>query len=415
MNVAIISRTDTGGGATLVPARLHRELRKQGIESRMIVAEKSDQSDAHTYAFPRERFLSRTLNKSLNYVLCRLGFRNINTLHTFTLTQFKPLADADVINFHNLHGDYLNYLALPRITRNKPAVLTLHDMWTFTGHCVYSFDCERWKTGCGQCPYLNVYCEMRRDVSALELKLKTSTLRRSKLHFIAISTWVQKLFLQSRLADCPIHYIPNGVDLEIFRPLHKPTCREILSLPKEKKLILFAAAQLNDPRKGGDLLAKALAELPPSIRKQSALVVMGKYLDPALHQYQMPVYPLGFIHEDRLKTIIFSACDLFVFPTRADNLPLILQETMACGLPMISFAVGGVPDLIRYGDNGLLAAPENAHELAQHIHSLLTNPPLCQHMATRCREIAESEYSITLQAERYRKLFESLLPQVSKQ
>jgi hypothetical protein len=72
---------------------------------------------------------------------------------TQAIAQHPFYQEADVLHFHNLHGGYFNYLFLPYLTRNKPAVYTLHDMWGFTGHCSYSFDCNRWQKGCGSCPY----------------------------------------------------------------------------------------------------------------------------------------------------------------------------------------------------------------------------------------------------------------------
>ncbi len=118
---------------------------------------------------------------------------------------------------------------------------------------------------------------------------------------------------------------------------------------------------------------------------------------------------LGYVSSGRLKSIAFSAADLFVFPTRADNLPLILQESMACGTPMVSFKVGGVPDLVRHGITGYLATPEDASDLSGGIVQLLEDRELRERMSQNCRAIAVEEYPIKLQARKYIELYENLL------
>ncbi len=98
-----------------------------------------------------------------------------------------------------------------------------------------------------------------------------------------------------------------------------------------------------------------------------------------------------------------------IFPTRADNLPLVLQESMACGTPMVSFKVGGVPDLVRPGITGYLAIPENAEDFCQGIMQLLEDDKAREEMSQNCREIAVEEYPLKLQAQKYVELYEKLL------
>ena len=114
---------------------------------------------------------------------------------------------------------------------------------------------------------------------------------------------------------------------------------------------------------------------------------------------------LGYIGSDRLKALAYSAADLFIFPTRADNFPIVLQESMACGTPMVSFNIGGVSELVRPGITGLLAKPEDPVNLASKIAELLEDDSLRYKMSESCRSIAVEEYSIELQAQRYIALY----------
>ena len=123
----------------------------------------------------------------------------------------------------------------------------------------------------------------------------------------------------------------------------------------------------------------------------------------------MPVLNLGYISNDRFKAIVYSAADLFVFPTRADNLPLTLQESMACGTPMVSFKIGGVPDLVRPGITGYLAQPEDTEDFCNGIVQLLEEQNLRDRLSENCRAIALEEYPLELQAQRYIELYHQVL------
>jgi glycosyltransferase involved in cell wall biosynthesis len=172
---------------------------------------------------------------------------------------------------------------------------------------------------------------------------------------------------------------------------------------------MFGADKLGDSRKGGDLLLKALELLPDSLKAEIILLTFGSGGEAMAAAAGMAVMDLGYVSNDRFKAIAYSAADIFVFPTRADNLPLVLQESMACGTPMVSFNIGGVPDLVRPGVTGYLAQPENSEDLCQRLIQLLEDQSLRQQMARNCRAIALQEYPIELQAKRYIDLYKNLL------
>jgi glycosyltransferase involved in cell wall biosynthesis len=371
----------------------------------MAVASRSKEADERVHFLSRGR---RIPHRALDLLLPRVGLNNNSTLGAFSLPKSPWFAEADVVNYHMLHGGYFNFLALPGLTRKKPGIMTLHDMWAFTGHCVYSLDCERWKQGCGRCPHPNTYPAIKRDATRLERRLKQWAYDHAQLHVVTISTWIDRLARQSILGNLPIHLIPNGIDVDLFRPRDPVECRRLLRLPEDRRLILFAAADMKDRRKGGDLLLRALALLPSTVKKNAGLVIMGRADADLLAAAEVHTYRLGFIHDDLLKAVAYNAVDVFAFPTRADNLPLVLQESMASGTPMVSFAVGGVPDLVRHGETGFIAAPEDVEEFARHLERILTDDKVRSHLGRRCREVALAEYSIGLQAQRYRELFEAV-------
>jgi glycosyltransferase involved in cell wall biosynthesis len=400
MKILHINQSDISGGAAIAGYRLHQGLLEQGIDSKMLVGTVKTDSD-RVASVRRKPRIENQLNRFTRYS----GLNYINLLSSFDIPDHKFYQDADILNFHNLHTGYFNYLAIPKLTKTKPAIFTLHDMWSFTGHCAYSYDCDRWKTGCGKCPYPDTYPEIKLDNTRLEWKLKNWVYSKSNLAIVTLSHWLTEQAKASMLNRFPIHHIPNGIDTNAYQPLDRELCKNVLGIPKNKRVLLFGAESLKDQRKGGDLLLKALQQLPQSLKSETILLTFGNGSESITSELGMQTINLGYVSSDRLKSIAYSAADLFIFPTRADNLPLVLQESMACGTPMVSFDIGGVPDLVRHMITGYLAKPEDAKDFCNGIVTLLEDLKLRQTMSVNCRAIALTQYPLELQAKRYIELY----------
>ena len=409
MKVLQINQTDIAGGAAIAGYRLHQGLLDQGIDSRLLVGAVKSTSERATM-IPRSTPNQRRLENQITRFTRRLSLNYIHIVNTFDIPKHSLYQEADILNFHNIHTGYFNYLALPALTKTKPSIFTLHDMWSFTGHCSYSYDCERWKIGCGKCPYPDIYPAIKRDSTRLEWKLKNWTYKRANLTIVTPSSWLAEQVKQSMLNHLPIHHIPNGIDTGIYQPLNPEQGRSLLGIPPGKKVLMFAAHTPNDIRKGGKLLFEVLKSLPESLRAETILLILGDGGEAFAETVGIQTLNLGFVRSDRLKALAYSVSDLFVFPTRADNLPLVLQESMACGTPMVSFNIGGVPDLVRPGITGYLAEPEDAKDFYNGIVQLLENQELRDRMRQECRKIALKEFSLELQAQRYIELYRQTLP-----
>ena len=403
MKVLHINQSDISGGAGIAGYRLHQGLLAEGIDSRLLVGTVKINSDRIAHISRRDR-----LENQLGRITWHFGINYLNLISSFDIPKHNFYKNANIINFHNLHTNYFNYLAIPSLTKEKAAVFTLHDMWSFTGHCAYSYECERWKIGCGKCPYLTTYPAIKKDNTHLEWRLKNWVYSRSNITIVTLSNWLTKQVRQSMLNRFPVYHIPNGIDTEVYQPLDTEQCRSLLGIPKNKKVLMFGAFSFKDSRKGGDLLLEALSLLPKSLKTETVLLTMGSGGETISEAVEMQTFNLGYVSSDRLKSIAFSAADLFIFPTHADNLPLLLQESMACGTPMVSFKIGGVPDLVRPGITGYLAAPEDTEDFCQGIMQLLEDKKVREEMSQNCREIAVEEYPLELQARRYVELYEKL-------
>jgi glycosyltransferase involved in cell wall biosynthesis len=404
MKVLHLNFSDLYGGAAIAGYRLHQGLRAQGIDSKLLVERKESGSGSVAPLRRKSYVEAKVATWSQNF-----GLSYISLLSRSKIEQHPFYQDAEILNFHNLHSGYFNYLALPKLTREKPAILTLHDMWSFTGHCSYSYDCDRWKTGCGKCPYPETYPSIKFDNTRIEWKLKHRVYDQSNLTIVAPSRWLVDQAKAGLLSRFDVHHIPYGIDTEAYQPLEPAHCRSLLGIPQDKKVLMFAAFLIGDTRKGSDVLVKALRALPASLKSDVLLLTIGTGSETLSEVVGMPTVNLGHVSHDRLKAIAYSAADLFLLPTRADNLPLVLQESLACGTPMVSFKVGGVPDVVRHQVTGYLASPNDAADLSQGIVELLEDQNLRDQMRQNSRAIALAEYRLQQQADRYIELYRTLL------
>jgi glycosyltransferase involved in cell wall biosynthesis len=406
MNVLQINFSDYGGGGggAIAMHRLCQGLARYQVNCKVLSKVKTLDSDQSAF-IPRLRLLEGVLKRLTK----PLGLNDLHILSTFGLHRHPFGQWANIVNTHVIHSDYFNYLALPTLANYIPTVLTLHDMWAFTGHCAYSFDCYRWQTGCGHCPHPDSYPSIQRDSTALEWRFKRCVYRQANLAVVTPSRWLQAQAQKSLLGHYPIYHIPNGLDVQTYAPIAPDLARQALDLPSDKFIIMSCAESLSDRRKGMDLLVQSLNRLPADLKTQTLLLLLGHRSTTLEQAVQLPTVSLGYVASDRLKALAYSAADLFALPTRADNLPIVLQESIACGTPMVSFDVGGISDLVRPGITGLLARAESVESFTAQITHFMGDRDLQKRLAHQCREVAVSEYSLDLQAQRYKALYETVV------
>lgn len=410
MNILHINQSDLGGGAAIAAYRLHQGLLANEVDSRLLVGEAKTQSQ-------RVKALDRwsRWENQLSRINRKLGLNYINLISSFAIPNEPIFQAAEIINFHNLHTGYFNYLAIPRLTQHKPGVLSLHDMWSLTGHCVHSYECDRWKTGCGRCPYPKEYPSIERDGTRWEWKLKQWVYAHSNLTVVANSRWTEAIAQQSLLKRFDIHYIPLGLDVNVYQPLDQQQCQQLLGLPQDKIVLMFGVFNPHDRWKGADLLIKILENLPPRWKEKVLLLTFGHQGESITEKVNLPTVSLGYVSHERLKAIAYSASDLFLLPSRAESFGLVALEAAACGKPTVAFNVGGVSDIVRPGVTGELVPPEDTSAFVSAIAKLLDDPEKYNRLSHNCREVAEKEFSIELQTERYIKLYQSILENAHSQ
>jgi glycosyltransferase involved in cell wall biosynthesis len=397
LNILHISESDALGGAARTAYKVHKRLNASGHVSRMLVGRKAT-ADPGVRRIKRNGAW-RAVDRLCGSVFDTLDWQYVLYPSSFGVVRDRWFRDADVLQLHNLHGSYFAFTALPLLTRRRPALWLLQDQWALTGHVAYSLDCERWRAGCGSCPYLDHYPRLRRDTTASLWRLKRAVYERSRLTLIVPSGWMLELVEASPLLrHFPVHRVPHGVDTEIFRPLPKAVARRHLGLPEERRIVLFCASDLNEPRKGLHLLEDALARLDE--RPLLALAGRGK------PSGRIESLALGSITDDRVLAQVYAAADVLAVPTVADALTQTAIESIACGTPCVAFDRGGVTDVVRDRETGYRAAFGDIDDLARTIRTAVEDG---DSLSARCRHVAVSEFSVGLQVQRYVALYEQVL------
>ena len=257
------------------------------------------------------------------------------------IDEIKP----EIIHLHNLHDTYVHLpLLFNYIKKHKvPIVWTLHDSWSFTGHCPYftMAKCDKWKIGCHDCPNYRDYPSSFFDNSKRMWKLKKKWFTGvENMTIVTPSQWLADLVKQSFLGEYPVRVIHNGIDLAVFKPTPSDF-REKYQIRKEKKILLGVAFDWGI-RKGLDVFVELSKRLAPE-KYQIVLVGTDEQVD-----RQLPTNIIS-IHRTQNQTElaeIYTAADVFVNPTREEVLGLVNIEANACGTPVITFNTGGSPECI---------------------------------------------------------------------
>lgn len=411
----LISTFDLSGGAARSVFRLHKGLRNLQIDSQLLVQYKTivDKSVWGAQTKPEE-WLNRARPTLDNLPLAMYrgkggGNFALQWFPESVIAKVRNLS-ANIVNLHWICG-FVQIETLSRLT--QPIVLTLHDMWAFTGGCYYAQECDRYTQSCGKCPQL--HSQRDQDVTRWVWERKRKAWQNCNLTVVTPSHWLAKCAARSTLfSHSRIEVIPNGIDISVYKPGERQKIRRWLNLPPYKYLIMFAANSLSYWRKGSEYLKIALQHLQNSaIADKVELVILGAPTsDDYLHEYQQlgfPVHVLGNLHDDIAIALACAAVDVVVVPSTQDNLPNSVMEALACGTPCVAFDIGGIGDMVEHQQNGYLAKPFHPEHLAAGINWVLADDQRHQVLSVNARMSVEKKFTQPQQAQAYTNLFTDIL------
>lgn len=419
MNICVISSSDERHGGYLAGVRLTKSLRQLGHNCIMLVADKQSDDpwvkEVGSYGYWINKLIRKSCQwfdtyQSENEYYFDL-FNDRIGVKTFSWKKCLPFkVDAFIVTWTK---DFLSVSQLSKLWEQTgvPIVLYLMDMSPLTGGCHYSWGCEAYITGCKACPALpsdkiegRAWNSLRRKYSIIQ-PMNITIAAPTKM--LADQARYSMLFKKKR-----IEKIALSVDPDIFHPGSKESMREILGLPKNKKIIYFAA-NTKEKRKGARYFIKALQELK-AVRENVAHEVF--ILTAGLQDMSSEISGmfdnkhLGVLRDDGALADSYQAADMFVCPSIEDAGPMMINEAVMCGLPVVSFGVGVAFDLVHTGITGYRAENRSPTDLAAGIISILNlSEAEYRKMSNKCREVAFDVCHPHRQVRRFELLLESII------
>jgi glycosyltransferase involved in cell wall biosynthesis len=413
LNILHVNASDINGGAARAAYRIHRTLVEHGaghgLSSQMrVISQLSDDptviSGPPTGQSPIWRRLQPRLAQQ-----ARRGFRTGNTtLHSIAwpstglgaeLQQRHHQGQADLVHLHWLGDRTLSIEEIGRLP--MPLVWTLHDQWAFCGAEHYTSPILPGETASRDERFAAGYSPASRPAHETGPDLNRRTWLRKRrawrrpIHIVCPSHWLADCARRSTLmGDWPITVIPYPIDLTVWAPCEQAQARALLGLPAERPLVLFGAMGGSaDPRKGADLLLDALQRLRSQVSgtplERLELVVFGQSRPAQPPDLGFPIHYSGHLNDDLSLRLLYAAADVFVIPSRQDNLPNTGLEAHACGTPVVAFATGGLVDVVDDRVTGALAQPFDPLSLAAAIRWVLEDPQRRQELGAAARQRAE--------------------------
>ena len=388
-NLLQINCTANWGSTGKIAEQIGRKAAERGWDSYLAYGR---------YVNPSQLKLIRVgsaINPYLHYAEQRIRDNEGQCSRLATRRLIKQIEDIkpDVIQLHNIHDHFLNYPLLFSYLNQTDikVVWTFHDCWAFTGHC-YHFvtqNCDRWKTGCHDCPLKDNLLDGSQQ--NWELKKSLFSVNRN-LTIVACSQWMADFVRESFLGNKPTSVIHNGIDLNVFRP-------EVIGVPQNKGFHILAVSNVWSRDKGIDDIYLLRKMLSPEF----VITVVG------LSKAQVQSLPEGIIGIQRTQNVrelvwLYNSADVLINPTYADTFPTVNLESLACGIPVVTYRTGGSPEAIDEA-TGVVVQQGDINALADAIKRL-KDTPLSREA---CRKRAELLFDKDRCFSQYIDLYESIL------
>lgn len=405
MKILTINTEFNRGGAAKIARTLHQALNKRDEITSYFAYSRGEKADVERtikFACLPEVYFQGLLTRCF-------GLQGYGSwFSTKRLEKFIIKENFDLIHLHNLHGYYLNLSFINFLKKMSiPVIWTFHDGWSMTGHCAYWSDCTKWKAGCGNCPDLSSYPKSFIDSTSFMWKKKKNYFSSGlNLAIVCPSQWLADRVKESFLREYQVKVIPNAVDIEIFKPKNKSIFRKKYGIPIEKKVILCLAADLKDERKGLKYFFKSLKYITA---KNWMVVTVGKVINyDKIKEIDIEIKQMGYIDDKNEISNVYNIADIFCISSVDDNFPTTVLEAMACGIPVVGFNIGGIPEQVIEGC-GFMVKSKDTEALGKALEKLLNNEELRRKFSENCRKRVLQNYTISKFSDNYMRLYNEVL------
>ncbi len=413
MKILHFSASDGSGGAGVAARRLHYALTEIGINSLLVVQKKTtDLPTVHTHFDRFKQLLSlvRPWMEQKLYLTLK-GYTAISIFSSFKFSsglvkKYIKKFNPDLIHLHWINAGFMNGSDFKYIKKQGiPVVWTMHDSWPFTGGCHIPGKCNFFTSGCGTCQVLK--SSTKNDLSREIYNKKKKLYKDMSLYLIAPSEWIAKNAENSKLFNnANISIIPNGININKMKGCPKKVARNLLNLSSDDKIILFGApAATKDRNKGWDLLLSALT----ITSTWDKILVFGSgdsdiEIDPKIYT---KIHFLGSFYDELSLSIIYSAADAMLVPSRQESFGLTALEALSCGTPVVAFNATGLKDIVVHKNCGYLAEPYSVQDFANGIDWILSQK--ADDISQKAVKRVESVFSIDIVVNQHINLYKKIL------
>ncbi len=415
MNILFINTIDDKGGAARMTYKLKTGLEKNGITTSMFVKHKS-LPDKNIFEVARpnmftkklgafsKKLTGRDIPAYLQYITRIALSDDMHFFNNTNLLDSQEFKDADIIHCHNLHGNYFNLTSLQKISKMKPVVWTQEDMWPITPH-------EAWivkdETGAEKFS-MEVTPHLKWNSRWFLFKAKQHIYAHSDLHIVAACQWSMDELENSILRDKKRYLIHHGVDETVFTPHDKIESRKKLGLPIDKKIITFMAnGGKNNEQKGWPYAAEVIRNYRD--RSDVLFLCIGGN-EKASDATSGNIQYVPYLADEMSVSLHYSASDIFLNPSLAENFGLIIAQVMACGTPIVTFPVGIANEAIQHKKTGYIANYQDAQDLARGITYVLgLSEHAIEEIRKATRQTVVENYTLDIMLKKHIQLYEKLL------
>jgi len=406
LEVLHLATYESFGGAARASKRIYHALKAQPLLCSMFTMLKISEDESILTVQPKDP------HAQLKYIHALLTSNQKQKLGKNVILESYGEISAEIVDKINTHQAKIvhlhwinNLLSIKDIGKiNKPIVWTLHDMWPFSGSEHLSYD-----------PDAFFYRDSTKVTSTVNQSFDTFWLKQEhwyqqKFTLVAPSNWLAECARRSILFnECDISVIPCPIDYAIWSPKSQPNSCVSFNFDINKKQILFIGQNvINDSNKGWNLLQEILLTFFQSSDIEFELVVVGHDWE-IVSNCPYKIHSVGEISDDEILIDLYSSVDLLVVPSKFEAFSQVTLEAQSCGLPVVGFNVGGIPDILIHKKTGWISSSFDLIDFSEGIHWILKEEMRTKNLGSAGRKNVIEKFSSERVAQQYYDLYQKVL------